>query len=303
MIKRLLFVLIASVAAFAQGGEVIGVAQGNVNGYAKLLSAATVQICSYTGTVACDVPLTTYSDEALLLSNGTSVTSDASGNYNFFITPGSYVVKVSKTGYSTSLQKVTVGLTKSYLLPGTLTLNKLPKANSNGVLIDSKFGDDGSTPTYNSVQLVTTSNLFTPTAYYVGSPSAAISPADGQTWYVGLDSGTGTATEAVQRFTPLIGGLGTYIVGYSLHVTVGGTLGTTENVTAYVAYDAACNGSVTKVGSTTFSMNVANQLVVSPSFTPVQIATSASCISIGIDGPTWATNPTSVNIVGYILVR
>ena len=152
--KVTLFVilLLSPLILLAQGGEVIGVSQYNSQGYMRVLSGATITICTYTGSVSCISPLTIYSDEALTQPLGTSTVSDGNGNYNFFISPGSYVVSVAAVGYTAFLQKVTVGITESSFGAVTpvfsLTATGGTRINTNGQLYTSVTDLTPATTTY-----------------------------------------------------------------------------------------------------------------------------------------------------------
>lgn len=123
-----LAMLLCSVMAIAQGTAVVGVAQyKSSTGGLKPINNATIQLCQNIGTLSCGTPVSLFSDVALSNSLGSSFTSDASGNYNFFVAPGEYVLSVSATGFSTFLQYLSVAINNqgNKTLSNNLILNGL----------------------------------------------------------------------------------------------------------------------------------------------------------------------------------
>src|ERR1017187_7048619 len=94
MRKVLLFVLLYTGLAFAQGAQRIGQATQNANGFVKVVSGAAVTVCTYPACGAASI----YSDLALTIPITQPLHADANGNYMYFVAAGNYFENVNRPG-------------------------------------------------------------------------------------------------------------------------------------------------------------------------------------------------------------
>jgi hypothetical protein len=104
------FLLLSSCGAFAQGGLYKDKAEGKlINSNALIaIPGATIKVCT---DQACASPITLYSDAALTQSLGTTTVADLNANYIFFATPGIYWCQESAVGFATSITRCQISAT------------------------------------------------------------------------------------------------------------------------------------------------------------------------------------------------
>ena len=94
MRKILVFVLLYTGLAFAQGAQRIGQATQNSNGFVKVVSGAAVTVCTYPACGAASI----YSDVALTIPIAQPLHADSNGNYMYFVAAGNYFENVNSPG-------------------------------------------------------------------------------------------------------------------------------------------------------------------------------------------------------------
>ena len=108
MIKKLIpFVLLAVAIASAQSGQRIAQATQNVNGFVKVVSGASVTVCTYP---SCNAVII-YSDPGLSAPIQQPLNADSNGNYQYYVTQGNYLENVSSPGTEATSTLVSVSET------------------------------------------------------------------------------------------------------------------------------------------------------------------------------------------------
>jgi len=122
---RLLFLLLLSSLAFGQGSIVPPqTALKTVNGFTTPIANATITVCAAnTGGIPCSPALVNaiFQNTSLTQPLSNPFTSDAQGNYQFAVAPGSYTVTVTAFGFQGNSYQITVpGTVGTQLAPGQI---------------------------------------------------------------------------------------------------------------------------------------------------------------------------------------
>ena len=129
--------------------------------------------------------------------------------------------------------------------------------------------------------------------YTVQIWSPAHNPVDGQTVYFGSGAPATTTADIFSIPVPVTG----TIIAIYLEAGVGGTLGTTESVSAYVRHNNTTDLTI----ATNLTLDAARQQKNSGALT--QAVTAGDRIQLKIVHPTFVTNPTNVIYNAVVVIR
>lgn len=133
LICTLALVLVSAVALFAQVTvyPYHEIALGNQNGFAKILTNASITVCT---DLACSHQATVYNASSAVLTQPLS--TDANGNYSFYALCGFYWEKVEATGFTTKIVPIYVPCVSGGGGGGSITLETNGTANGSQTLLN-----------------------------------------------------------------------------------------------------------------------------------------------------------------------